>query len=95
MGQDPGAAIAGNDPDFHKARGQSCGGGGDAHVAENGDVHPKPNGGTIDGGDGGDFHIRQRANNVLDAAAIIGAGGVGLRLRTDAGAFADRLEIAA
>ena len=50
---------------------------------------------AVDGGDGRDFGAHEGLGDALDAAAVVGAGAIGLVLRPDAGARLHGLQIAA
>src|SRR3546814_1286626 len=93
--EQPRPAVAGDDADLDEAARELRALGGDADITGAGEVAAEADCMAVDRGDHRDLAVHQRADHRLNAAAIVGAGRIGLVEHADALAIQHRFQIAA
>src|SRR3546814_9818099 len=93
--EQPRPAVAGDDADLDEAARELRALGGDADITGAGEFAAEADCMAVDRGDHRDLAVHQRADHRLNAAAIVGAGRIGLVEHADALAIQHRFQIAA
>ena len=89
-GQHPGVAAAGVQPQGGEARVESRAGGGEAHVAGEREIEPRPHGGAVDRRDSGQWRVTHPQESLVDDLDVV-EGPVGRAAqRRQLGARAER-----